>query len=56
MPAISQQLLVLLSTPVYAIIIGVEIIASNYHQKKGLSGKYTVRNVLTNISLSLLNA
>src|SRR5688572_9593438 len=56
MPALSQQLIILLSTPVYVVIIGFEILASNFQAKKGNGGKYTVKNVLTNISLSLLNA
>ena len=56
MPALTQQLIILLSTPVYVIIIAIEILASNYHVRKGLNGKYTPKNVLTNISLSLLNA
>jgi sterol desaturase/sphingolipid hydroxylase (fatty acid hydroxylase superfamily) len=56
MPALSQQLIILLSTPVYIVIIGFEILASNFQAKKGSGGKYTVKNVLTNISLSMLNA
>lgn len=56
MPALSQQLLILLSTPVYVVIIGIEIFASNYQSNHGGQPKYNIRNVLTNISLSLINA
>ena len=56
MPPLSQQLIILLSTPVYVIIIAIEIFASNYQARKGHTGRYTTKNVLTNISLSLLNA
>ncbi|HSB92693.1 MAG TPA: sterol desaturase family protein [Flavitalea sp.] len=56
MPPLSQQLIILLSTPVYALIIGIEIIASNYQVRKGTNRKYTTKNILTNLFLSLLNA
>ena len=46
-----EQLLILISTPIYLVIIGAEILLSHWHLKKF----YTVKDTLTNIYLSLLN-
>jgi sterol desaturase/sphingolipid hydroxylase (fatty acid hydroxylase superfamily) len=53
----SEQLLVFVSTPVYLIIIGVEILLSNYHHRKLYSWKDSVANVylmLLNGSIDLI--
>ena len=46
-----EQLLILISTPIYLVIIGLEILLSHWHLKRF----YTVKDTLTNIYLSLLN-
>lgn len=52
MNTLSEQLLVLISTPVYMIIIGVEILLSNYQHRKLYHWKDTVENMF----LLLLNS
>lgn len=52
MNALREQLLILISTPVYIIIIGLEILLSNYQSRKLYSWKDTAANVY----LMLLNA
>ena len=52
MESIYEQLLILISTPFYLVIIGVEVLLSNYHHKKVYSWKDTAANVY----LMLLNA
>jgi sterol desaturase/sphingolipid hydroxylase (fatty acid hydroxylase superfamily) len=52
MEAVYEQLLILISTPLYLVIIGVEILLSNYHHKRVYSWKDTAANVY----LMLLNA
>ncbi|HTQ27217.1 MAG TPA: sterol desaturase family protein [Puia sp.] len=47
----SEQLLVFISTPVYIVIIGLEIILSNYHHRK----LYSWKDTLSNLYLMLLN-
>ncbi|MGJ7031048.1 sterol desaturase family protein [Niabella hirudinis] len=47
-----EQLLLLFSTPFYIIIIGTEILLSNFHFHKKT---YTLRNTLTNIYLTMAN-
>lgn len=51
MGALREQILILISTPFYLIIIGLEIILSNYGHRKWYNWKDTV----TNIYLMLLN-
>jgi sterol desaturase/sphingolipid hydroxylase (fatty acid hydroxylase superfamily) len=46
-----QTLLLLISTPLYAVLIGVEILLSTLHHRK----LYTVKDTLINIYLSSLN-
>ena len=52
MPVVYEQLLVLVSTPLYAIIIGVELLLSNYGHVKA----YTWRDTAANVYLMFLNA
>ncbi|HMG68468.1 MAG TPA: sterol desaturase family protein [Chitinophagaceae bacterium] len=47
-----EQLLILISTPFYIIIIGVELLLSNYRQKKA----YTWKDTAANVYLMLLNS
>ena len=47
----NEQLLLLITTPLYIIIIGVEIILSNLHFKK----YYTLKGTLANMYLCILN-
>lgn len=56
MTPLTEQLLVLFSTPIYIIIIGIELVASNYRVREGEKVRYTVRNIITNIYLTFLNA
>lgn len=48
---LKEQLLILISTPVYLVVIGTEVILSNLHVKK----YYTLRETLMNLYLCLLN-
>jgi sterol desaturase/sphingolipid hydroxylase (fatty acid hydroxylase superfamily) len=52
MHAAYEQFLILVSTPVYVIIIGLELILSNFRHKKA----YTWRDTVSNVYLMLLNA
>ncbi len=52
MQAVYEQLLILVSTPLYIIIIGLEILLSNYGHKKA----YTWKDTAANVYLMLLNA
>jgi sterol desaturase/sphingolipid hydroxylase (fatty acid hydroxylase superfamily) len=52
MQVIYEQLLILVSTPLYVVIIGLEVVLSNYGHKKAYSWKDTAANVY----LMLLNA
>ena len=52
MNTLSEQLLVLISTPVYMIIIGLEILLSNYQHRKLYHWKDTAENII----LLLLNS
>lgn len=57
MESIREQILILISTPVYLLIIGVEILLSNYHHRKTYSWKDTGVNLylmLMNGALDLL--
>lgn len=51
MESLKEQILLLVSTPLYLIIIGAEILLSNYRHRK----LYSFRDTLTNIYLMLLN-
>src|SRR5215467_4051586 len=52
MQAVYEQLLILVSTPLYIVIIGLELLLSNYGHKKA----YTWKDTAANIYLMLLNA
>ena len=49
---VRETILVLISIPTYAIVIGLEILLSSYHNWKS----YTFRDTLTNIYLMVLNS
>jgi sterol desaturase/sphingolipid hydroxylase (fatty acid hydroxylase superfamily) len=52
-----EALLVIISTPIYVIVIGAEIFASNYHKRNEYSRKGTIENVylmLLNMGLDIL--
>ncbi|MBS1935653.1 MAG: sterol desaturase family protein, partial [Bacteroidetes bacterium] len=51
MHALREQLLIFISTPVYIIIIGLEILLSNYQHRK----LYTWKDTAANVYLMLLN-
>ena len=51
MQSLREQLLILISTPLYVIIIGIEVLLSNYRHRK----LYTWKDSLTNFLLMLLN-
>ena len=51
MATVNEQLLVLISTPIYIIIIGIEILLTHLQHKRA----YTIKNTLANIYLMLLN-
>ncbi len=51
MHALREQLLILISTPVYIVIIGLEILLSNYQHRK----LYTWKDTAANVYLMLLN-
>ncbi len=60
MEDLREQILLLVSTPLYLIIIGLEILLSNYKRREGPGPQkgrsaYSVRDTLTNIYLMLLN-
>ena len=52
MEAIREQWLIIISTPVYVFIIGLELVLSHLHHRKA----YTVKDTLNNIYLMLANA
>jgi sterol desaturase/sphingolipid hydroxylase (fatty acid hydroxylase superfamily) len=52
MEALREQILILVTTPIYVVVILLEILLSNYRPV----GKYTVRNTLTNLYFMLLNS
>lgn len=51
MEAFKESLLIMLTTPVYVILIGLEIVLSYIHDKR----YYSVKGTLTNVYLSTLN-
>lgn len=50
--SLPEQILILTSTPIYVIIIGLEILLSNYRHRK----LYTWKDTIANLYLMLLNA
>ena len=48
---LKEQLLILISTPLYLFVIGLEILLSHLHVKK----YYTLKDTLINIYLCVLN-
>ncbi|MEO7394621.1 MAG: sterol desaturase family protein [Chitinophagaceae bacterium] len=46
-----EQLLILFTTPLYILVIGVEVLLSHFHLKK----YYSIKETLTNVYLCLLN-
>jgi sterol desaturase/sphingolipid hydroxylase (fatty acid hydroxylase superfamily) len=52
MNALLEQILILTSTPLYMIFIGLELVLSNYHQRK----LYSWKDTAVNVYLMLLNA
>ncbi len=51
MDSIKEQWLILISTPIYCIIIGIELLLSHLQHRK----TYTLRNTASNVYLMLLN-
>ena len=51
MESLREQLLILISTPIYIIIIGIELLLTNYRHKKA----YTWKDTFTNVYLMLMN-
>ncbi|MEO6758463.1 MAG: sterol desaturase family protein, partial [Saprospiraceae bacterium] len=52
MDSLREQLLILITTPIYLLVIGLEIGLSHFHQL----GAYTRRNTLDNLFLMLANS
>ena len=51
MESLQEQILLLISTPFYMVIIGIELLLSNYHHKK----TYNSKDTFTNVYLMLMN-
>jgi len=51
MESLQEQILLLISTPFYMVIIGIELLLSNYHYKK----TYNWKDTFTNVYLMLMN-
>ena len=51
MESLREQILLLISTPFYMVIIGIELLLSNYHHKK----TYNRKDTFTNVYLMLMN-
>jgi sterol desaturase/sphingolipid hydroxylase (fatty acid hydroxylase superfamily) len=51
MESLREQILLLVSTPIYIIIIGIELLLTNYRHKKA----YTWKDTFTNVYLMLMN-
>jgi sterol desaturase/sphingolipid hydroxylase (fatty acid hydroxylase superfamily) len=51
MESLREQILLLVSTPIYIVIIGLELLLSNYRHKKA----YTWKDTFTNVYLMLMN-
>lgn len=54
MENLREQILILVSTPLYLIIIGLEVLLTNYHGSKKKA--YSLKDTLTNIYLMVLNS
>ena len=52
MEALREQWLILISTPIYIILIGGELLLSHWQHQQ----KYTLKDTITNVYLMLLNA
>ncbi|MFT4016800.1 MAG: sterol desaturase family protein [Agriterribacter sp.] len=52
MDSLREQILILVSTPVYVFIIGIEVLLSNYRHQK----LYTWKDTLTNVYLMIVNS
>lgn len=52
MEALRENLLILISTPIYLVLIGLELLVSNYQAKR----LYTWKDTLANVYLMLLNS
>lgn len=52
MEALREQLLILISTPIYVFVIGLEVLLSNWRH----TGSYTRRDTLSNLYLMLVNS
>jgi sterol desaturase/sphingolipid hydroxylase (fatty acid hydroxylase superfamily) len=52
MGSLREQMLILISTPLYLVVIGVEILLSHLQQQRS----YTLKDTFTNIYLMLMNA
>ncbi len=52
MEALREQLLILISTPIYLFVIGLEVLLSNWRH----TGSYTRRDTLSNLYLMLVNS
>jgi len=52
METVREQILILISTPIYLVIIGLEILLSNLQHQKA----YTVKDTVSNVYLMLLNS
>ncbi|MBN8789716.1 MAG: sterol desaturase family protein [Terrimonas sp.] len=52
MDSLREQILILISTPVYIFIIGIEVLLSNYRHQK----LYTWKDTLTNVYLMIVNS
>ncbi len=46
MNSLREQILILTSTPIYMVIIGLELLFSNYHHRKLYTWKDTAVNVI----------
>lgn len=51
MDSVREQILILLSTPIYILIIGMEVLLSNYRHQK----LYTWKDTVTNVYLMIVN-
>ncbi|MFT3747493.1 MAG: sterol desaturase family protein [Agriterribacter sp.] len=52
MDSLREQILILVSTPVYILIIGIEVLLSNYRHQK----LYTWKDTVTNVYLMIVNS
>jgi hypothetical protein len=52
MDALKEQWLILLSTPIYMLVIGLELLLSHFHRRN----IYTLKDSVANVYLMLLNS